>query len=102
MVRRLGRSQQLLVAALAEQETVAVQAVVENHLGRRPTQSKLHAAQRSSASVGPARRRHDQPCRDPAHGMHPSRLAISRPRRWRDDWLDQDDDRGSTRGGALD
>ena len=30
MVRLLGRSQQLLVTALAEQETVAVQAVVES------------------------------------------------------------------------
>jgi hypothetical protein len=48
VVRRLGRSQQLLVTALAEQETVAVQAVVENHLGRRPTRSELHAAQRSA------------------------------------------------------
>jgi hypothetical protein len=43
---RLGRWQQLLVDALAEQETVAVQAVVENHLGRRPSGSELHAAQR--------------------------------------------------------
>ena len=52
MVRRLGRSQQLLVTALAEQETVAVQAVVENHLGRRPTRSELHAAHLDDSCQG--------------------------------------------------
>jgi hypothetical protein len=91
VVRRLGRSQQLLVTALAEQETVAVQAVVENHLGRRPTRSELHAAQRSAhllAQRGGGTISHVaiRP------GMHPSRLAISRPRQWPDDWLDQGDD----------
>ena len=89
MVRRLGRSQQLLVTALAEQETVAVQPVVENHLGRRPTRSELHAAQRSAhllAQRGGGTISHVgiRP------GMHPSRLAISR--QWPDDWLDQGDD----------
>ena len=52
MVRRLGRSQQLLVTALAEQETVAVQPVVENHLGRRPTRSELHAAHLDDSCQG--------------------------------------------------
>ena len=84
MVRRLGRSQQLLITALAKQETVAVQAVVENHLGRRPTRSELHAAQRSAhllAQRGGGTISHVaiRP------GMHPSRLAISRPRQWPDD-----------------
>jgi hypothetical protein len=48
VVRRLGRWQQLLIDALAEHETVAVQTVVESLLGRRPSRSELTAAQRAA------------------------------------------------------
>ena len=53
--------------------------------------SELHAAQRSAhllAQRGGGTISHVaiRP------GMHPSRLAISRPRQWPDDWLDQGDD----------
>ena len=89
-VRRLGRWQQLLVDALAEDETVAVQTVVENHLGRRPSRSELTAAQRAAhllarrggATIGHVAVR---------SGIHRSRLAVSRPRQWPGDWLEQDD-----------
>jgi hypothetical protein len=48
VARRLGRWQQLLVNALAEHATVVVQAMVENHLGRRPNRSELTAGQRAA------------------------------------------------------
>ena len=101
MGRRLGRWQQLLVTALAEQETVAVQAVVENHLGRRPSRSELTAAQRSTHLLA---RRGGGIISHVAirPGVHPSRLAISRPRQWPDNWLDQNDDADRPKGGALD
>ena len=98
MVRRLGRSQQLLITALAKQETVAVQAVVENHLGRRPTRSELHAAQRSAHLL--AQRGGDTISHVAIRpACTPSRLAISRPRQWPGDWLDQGDD--ADRRGAV-
>jgi len=54
VVRRLGRSQQLLVTALAERETMAVQAVVENHLGRRPTRYELRPSVRTVGDLATA------------------------------------------------
>ena len=93
MARRLGRWQQLLVTALAEEETVAVQAVVENYLGCRPSRSELTAAQRSAHLL--ARRGGGTISHVAIHpGMHPSRLAISRPQEWPGNWLDQDDEAG--------
>ena len=91
MVWRLGRWQQVLVDALAEHETVAVQTVVENHLGRRPSRSELTAAQRAAhLLVGVAVPR--SVTSRVRFGISRSRLAISRPMQWPGDWLDQDHD----------
>ena len=91
MARWLGRWQRLLVDALAQQETVAVQTVVEEHLGRQATRAERSASQRAahrlardggvaitylSASAGTGR----------------VRLAVTRPANWPGDWLDQDED----------
>ena len=88
MARQLGGWQQLMVNALAEHETVAVQTVVENHLGRRPTRSELTAAQRAAhllAQRGGATIDHVAL----PSGMSRSRLAVSRPPSWPGDWLDE-------------
>ena len=86
----MARWQQLLVDALAQHETVAVQTAVEEHLGRQPTRTERSASRRAahrlaraggvvitylSASAGTGR----------------ARLAVTRPPNWPGDWLDQDE-----------
>ena len=80
MAGRLGRWQQLMIDALAEHDTVAVQTVVENHLGRRPNRSEQIAAQRAAHLL--ARRGGATIVHVTARsGSNRTRLAISRPPR---------------------
>lgn len=51
MKPRLVQWRQLLVDALVEHPTVAVQTVVENHLGRRPSRSEQSAARRAAHTL---------------------------------------------------
>ena len=78
-VRRLGRWQQLLVAALAEQEITVVQAVVEASPGPGGNASRVKLGSAGRASAGRPRRRHHQPRhrtgRNPA--IPPGRLKAS-------------------------
>lgn len=90
-MRRLGRWQQLLVDALAEREKVAVQAVVEQHLGRPASRAELNAAQRAAHLLAGRGGAAISYVTAPA-GLRRSRLAVSRPRDWPSAWLYQDDE----------
>ena len=91
MARWLGRWQQLLVDALAQHETVVVQAVVEEHLGRQATRAERSASQRAAhrlARDGGVAIRYVHA----SAGVGRARLAVTRPPDWPGDWLDQDED----------
>lgn len=49
---RLGRWQQVLLDALAEQPAIGVRATVETHLGRPPSRAELMAARRAANRLG--------------------------------------------------
>ena len=91
MAQRLGRWQRLLIDALAQHETVVVQAVVEEHLGRQATRAERSAAQRAAHRLARDGGGAISYVHAPA-GNGRVRLAVTRAPDWPGDWLDQDED----------
>ena len=71
MAQRLGRWQQLLVDALAEHETVSVQAVIEGHLDRQARSCVMSGLRRASYVMKASDREFSLPTRLVAYRAGP-------------------------------
>ena len=91
MARSLGRWQRVLIDALAEQETVVVETVVAENLGRQATRAERNASQRAAHRLARDGGVRITSVHAPA-GTGRARLAVTRPPDWPGDWLDQDED----------